>query len=64
MVSCLKLIYESLVALVALGGKCSYLYEGVGASADGRRYQNGPVAVYGLDYDVNDLGHVLCICNG
>ena len=57
----LKIVDEGLVALVALGSQCAYLDEGVGASADGRSDQNGPVAVHSLCDYVHDLHHVLCV---
>ena len=52
---CLESVDEGLVALVAFRGQCSYLYQGVSASADGRQYEYGSVAVHRLGDDVHYL---------
>ena len=55
MVLLLEFVDEGFVTLVALRSKGSYLYECVGSSADGRRNEDGPVAVNCVDYDVDYL---------
>ena len=59
MVPVLKSVYQGLVFLIPLGCKVSYPDEGVGASADCRDDQNGPVPFNGLGYDVHHLGHCI-----
>ena len=60
----LESVDEGLVALVALRSEGSDLYECVGTSADGRRYEDCPVAIDRIDYDVDHFRHVLGVCYG